>query len=512
MVRLLRTARYPEEAQAKRRRKETGKPKRPLQRPLLTVTKKEGEYLVTMETMKVFNRQRAPNQYPYEDKPLVTYTIGRTDAENKERMKRRARAARRLEREKRAFIQSTFRDMCQEICMKTYQQALGILPHAEDPLCPCYPAEPGADKVDLEHSCSCSQTSKSTMGSTTDSDEWVVEFTPPNALFNPKYVAKKVVKVDNSTQYTYLDYRVKLLDRLGNPVPRFFIGPDGKQQCSDLGGFWSPEHKWLEINYDGYIAPDGRWAPNYFIGPNGDQIEAEAGKFQIGNGEWIVVGVDGYVDCQGKWRFYPRSRNKDKEKKKNFKKSGVGPGGGAGGDRRDRADYKQSEGTWSCFGDATLDTLSKMGIVGHGHDRKLLLSTLKTVMTQGAVGGPQPSRVFGGGAGVGKQKKGKKQVDQGKWKQFMDRFKCRHRAPSDKGIVAVDDHGNKTYFRLRDYKNPRPKERVVALGDKGISLSSFHVPCLSSFISTEMMRQQQYEHILQHNAKHMKSTAAQAML
>ncbi|XP_049867255.1 uncharacterized protein LOC126367669 [Pectinophora gossypiella] len=490
VVRMLKIARYPEEAIAKRRRRDTGKKKRPLKRPLLIVQKKDGEYTVTMETMKIFNKPRAINQCPYEDKPVLTYTVGRTDEENMERQKRKERAKRRLERDQRAFIQSAFHDMCKEICLKTYQQALGILPFAEDPACTCYPEETDPDRVDPSHSCSCTESTMSS-GSATDDDEWIVEFTPPNAFFNPAIKIKKLVKVDTSTQYTYLDYRVKLLDRFGNPVPRFFIGPDGRQQCSDLGGFWGPDKKWLEINFDGYVAPDGRWAPNNFIGPCGETVDAEAGKFQATNGVWLVVGIDGYVDCKGQWRFYPKPREVSKDPKKSRNVEAWKKAGGC------------KEGTWSCFGDASPRTLSQMGIMGHGHDRRLLLSTLEKMMAQGEdVRVPQTSQV----PRLGKRKARTPRGEQSR--MFTDRMKCKHSTPSEKGIMAVDDRGHKTYFRLRDHKNPRPKDRLVTLGKEGISVSSFHVPCFSSFISSEAARQQQYEHILRHNERIMQSTAA----
>lgn len=444
----------------------------------------------------MFSKPRAVNQHPYEDKDPLFFTIGRTEEENKERQRRKDRAQRRLEREQRRFIESAFKDMCQEICQKTYEQAMEILPGAEEPVCRCYPAEPGPDKTDLEHSCSCSDQSKSSIGSDTDDDEWIVEFTPPTAYFDPSYTGKKPLKADKGTLYSYMDYRVKLLDRYGNAVPRFFTGPDGKQQCSDLGGFWSPDKTWLEINIDGYVGPDGRWAPNNFIGPGGEQVDAETGKFQIANGNWLVVGVDGYVDCQNKWRYY--QKQKEPSIKKKYKRTTTGI---AGGDKKDAKDVKPSEATWSCFGDASPVHLSQMGIVGHGHDRKLLLATLEKMMEQGDdVKMPQQSTV----PHLPKSQRGRKHrlgsdgYDSRTY--YTDRLRCQHPKPPVKGMV-MDDRGHKTYFRLTDHKNKRPKERLTTLGEQGISLSSFHVPCFSSFINSEVMKQQHYDRAMRYAKK-----------
>ncbi|XP_034840701.1 uncharacterized protein [Maniola hyperantus] len=487
VLRLLRMARHPGQIISKKKRKDLGKKKRPLKRPLLVVHKKDGEYTVTMETMKSFSKPRALNQNPYEDKPLVTFTVGRTEEENRERLKRKEREQRRLERAERNFIQSAFRDMCHKICLKTYQQALGILPDAEDLPCACYPAIPSAKDTNMDLSCSCSEDKSSAVGSDTDSDEWLVEFTPPNATFDPLHKGKKVLKEDNGSQYTYLDYRVKLVDRFGNPIPRFFKGPDGKQHCSDLGGFWSPDHKWLEINVDGYIAPDGKWAPMNFIGPNGEQVEAYTGKFQAINGKWLVVGVDGFVDSQGKWKFYPKAMESMKKRY-----------GGATGGKKKTSDKIEktplkSEGSWSCFGAVSPRHLSELGIVGHGEDRKLLLIKLQKLLEREDVRIPQPLTVYR----LPPSKTGKKGVSRMKFfRNFQERYKCRHPIPSDKGIVAVNDHGNKIYFRLKDLKNRRPNERIAMLTEQGISLSSFHVPCFHSFINAEVMKQQQRERIL----------------
>ncbi|XP_075969960.1 uncharacterized protein LOC142972594 [Anticarsia gemmatalis] len=489
VLRLLRMARNPGESFAKKKRKkDMGKGKRGLKRPLLVVHKKEGEYTVTMETMKTYAKPRAVNQVPYEDKPALTYTIGRTEEENRERRLKKERAHRRLERKQREFIQSAFTDVCKDICMKTYQQALGILPDTEDPDCTCYPAQPGPDRTDLDQSCSCSEdTNLSSLD--TDEDEWIVEFTPPTAKFDPTFKSKKVTLSDNSSQYSYLDYRVKLLDRYGNPVPRFFKGPDGREQCSDLGGFWSPAKTWLEINVDGYVAPDGRWAPNNFTGPNGETVEGELGKFQSSDGNWLVVGIDGYVDCNNHWRYYPARKGAATKKRR--------PVPVAGDKKKEKPSaVEPSEATWSCFGDASPKHLSRMGIMGHGHDRKLLLDTLKKLIAQGEdVTIPQPSVVPRMPQKKGKGKQGKHTTFSYSRSFYEERTKCKHPTPSDKGIVAVDEAGNKTYFRLKDYHNKRPKQRIATLTDQGISLSSFHVPCFHSFINREVMKKQQRQHL-----------------
>ncbi|XP_073943594.1 uncharacterized protein isoform X2 [Choristoneura fumiferana] len=486
VLRMLKMGKNPGEV-SKKRRKDTGKKKRPLKRPLLVVHKKDGEYTVTMETMKAYAKPRALNQQPYEDKEVLTYTIGRTEEENRERRKKKERAQRRLERDQREFIQSAFRDMCEEICLKTYQQALGILPDAEDPECTCYPALPGPDQTNLDRSCSCSEDANS-LGSDTDSDEWIVEFTPPSARFDPTYKGKKVTTSDNETQYTYLDYRVKLLDRFGNPVPRFFKGLDGKQQCSDLGGFWSPDHQWLEINVDGYVAPDGRWAPLNFIGPNGEQVDTDTGKFQAMNGRWLVVGIDGFIDSLGKWKYYPRRNIPEKKKPR------TGAKGGAG-DKEIKLipNYEKSERSWSCFGDASPVELSKMGIVGHGADRKMLLKTLKDLLAKGEkdIKLPEVSRVPRSPA----SKKGRRPPVGTSPSYFSELTKCKHPTPSDKGIV-VDHRGRKTYFKSKEWKNMRPGDRLHDLEDQGRSVSTFHEPCYHSFTNSEAMKQQLRERLI----------------
>lgn len=485
-------AKNPGEAQMKKRRKDM-KEKRPRKRPLLVIQKKDGEYTITMETMKMFsaNKPRALNQQPYEDKPVVTYTIGRSEEENRERKKKKEREQRRLEREQRRFIQSAFKDMCKEICLKTYQQALGILPTTEVPDCPCFPAHPGPDQANLDLSCSCSEV-MSSIGSDTDDDEWVIEFTPPNATFDPTFKGKKTVKVDNSSQYTYLDYRVNKLDTMGNPVPRYFKSLDGKVHCSDLGGFWGPDHKWLEINTDGVIGPDGKWAPNVFIGPGGDQIEAETGKFQA-NGVWLVIGVDGYVDCQGKWRFYPKGKSTTQKKRPVVAKKD------RGGDKKGSKGLarKPSSATWSCFGDALPLELSKLGIMGHGQDKKLLLAALKDLIAKGEkVSIPVRATIPVSPASKRRTAGSKLNKAYDSSVYFEERNKCKHSVPSDKGIVSVDGRGNKTYFRLTERKNLRPNERIKTLAKQGISLSSFHLPCFHSFINTDVMKQQQLDRLM----------------
>ncbi|CAG5051146.1 unnamed protein product [Parnassius apollo] len=494
--RLLKIAKNPGEVVAKKKRKDIGKKKRPLKRPLLVVHKKNGEYTVTMETMKNYSKRRQLNQHPYDDKPVMTYTIGRTEEENRARQKKKEREQRRLERAQRLYLQSAFQDMCHEICLKTYQQALGILPDAEDPQCPCYLAELRPDKINTNVSCSCSEEASS-FDSDTDSDEWIVEFTPPNATFIPTFKSKKIATVDNSSQYTYLDFRVKLFDRHGNPVPRFFKGPDGKQQCSDLGGFWSPDHKWLEINVDGYIAPDGRWAPNSFRGPNGETVDTETGKFQANNDKWLVVGVDGFVDGKGRWHFYPKPRSIMTHKKQQASEERK-----IGTQNKKETNFYKTLSTWSCFGDATPKQLSTMGIVGHGTDRKLLAQKLQDIVAHDKTANTPVINTNFRYSKKRKNLRAKSPVTSTNWGMEYFRAKCSHPVPSDKGIEAVDIHGNKTYFRLKEYRNKRPKQRMANLLKQGISLSSFHVPCLHSFISSEIMRKQQRERLKMLAARH----------
>ncbi|KAI5641720.1 hypothetical protein NE865_06024 [Phthorimaea operculella] len=526
VLRLLRMAQFPDEVN-KRRRRDTGKKKRPLKRPLLIVEKKDGEYNITMETMKTFTKPRNVTQYPYEDKPLVHYKVGRTDEENAERKKRKERAQRRLEREQRAFLQSAFHDMCKEICLKTYQQALGQLPFAEDSWCPCYPPDAPPDRVDESHSCSCTDSSRSS-GSMTDDDEWIIEFTPPNAYFNPNLPVKKVNLVDSATQYTYLDYRVKLLDHSGNQVPRYFTGPDGKQECSDLGGFWGPNKKWLEINVDGFIAPDGRWAPMGFLGPCGEYVDGEAGHFTATNGVTLTIGVDGYIDSNNQWQFYTKpnavknskiQRNveawqkaggcivEEDEEKKDIDTVNV-PVPVAKPKKQKDAKFRSpgrrkelSGATFSCFADNTSPrTLSQMGIAGHGHDRRILLSTLEQLLKQGEhVNLPLTrKKIF-----RHRQKK-PKHTEPGDTGALPEKI-YKPRKDTSKGVTAVNDQGQKAFFQLKD--SPRAKQRILTLSEKGISLSSFHVPCFSSFINSQVARQQQLEHILRHNAR-VQNTAA----
>ncbi|XP_041977615.1 uncharacterized protein LOC121731969 [Aricia agestis] len=199
LVHLLQMARHHKQIISKKKKKELVKSKRPLKRPLLVVHKKDGEFTVTMETMKASTKPREVYEHPYEDKPVLTYTIGRTDEENKERLNQKQRKQRRLEREQRTYLQSAFKNMCQEICLKTCQQALGILPEAEDKQGLCYANATWVEPEDPNPSCSCSDNSLSV--SDTDSDEWILEFTPPNAFFDPSRKGKKVVSSDKDTEY-----------------------------------------------------------------------------------------------------------------------------------------------------------------------------------------------------------------------------------------------------------------------------------------------------------------------
>ncbi|XP_053626066.1 uncharacterized protein LOC128683965 [Plodia interpunctella] len=273
-------------------------------KPTLVVKKLDGEYTVTMEVFKKYSKERLLFQHPYEDKPPLVYTIGKTEAEKEKIQKQRERRERRETRRKCRLLQSTFRDRCQEICVKAYNQAIGILPlpNPNDPECPCQLHTPHeSPPID---SCSCSEEG-SISSEDTDGDDWTIEFSPPAARYDAK-AKHPPVMCDNESQYTYLDYRVKILDKHGNQIPRFFKGPDGKQVCSDLGGFWGPNKVWLEINKDGYLGPDGRWVPMNFTGPDGMLYSAEEGFFVDSKGQNLKIGIDGYIDQAGKWVWYPK--------------------------------------------------------------------------------------------------------------------------------------------------------------------------------------------------------------
>lgn len=274
-------------------------------KPTLVVTKHDGDYTVQMEVFKKFSKERLANQYPYDEKPPLIYTIGKTEETINKLQKQRERRERRETRRKSRLLQSTFRDKCQEICVKAYNQAIGLLPlpNPNEPDCPCEVAAVKAPTPVID-SCSCSETEGTISSSDSDGDDWVIEFTPPVARWKPK-VKPPPSTNDMETQYTYLDYKVKLFDKQGNPVPRFFKLPDGKQECSDLGGFWY-EGKWLEINKDGFVGPDGRWIPLTFIGPDGSLYSSEDGYFTDANGRKYVIGVDGYIDQENKWTWYSR--------------------------------------------------------------------------------------------------------------------------------------------------------------------------------------------------------------
>ncbi|XP_041977614.1 uncharacterized protein LOC121731968 [Aricia agestis] len=306
LVRRYRAVREGVDKTAKKKRAMMQKKKKLEMKPTLVVTKKNGEYTVQMEIFKVFSKERLPYQYPYDEKLPLVYTIGKTEEEKRKSEKRQERKERRATRRRLRFVQSTFRDKCQEICLKTYNQAIGVLPkpNESDLECPCQ--IPAVQDIQSVGSCSCSD-GESVLSSDTDDDEWVIEFTPPAARFDPKFKHKPVY-VDSNTQYTYLDYRVKIFDKAGNPVPRFFKGPDGKQECSDLGGFWGLGHVWLEINRDGYIGPDNRWVPNNFTGPDGMSYSAQDGTVTDNTGRFLKIGIDGYIDKDGKWAWYSRAR------------------------------------------------------------------------------------------------------------------------------------------------------------------------------------------------------------
>lgn len=308
LVRRYRAAREGVDNIAKKKRALMQRKKKYEWKPFLTVKKVNGEFTVQMEVFKTFSKERLLGQYPYDDKPPLIYTIGKTEDEKKKIQRQRDRRERRESRRKSKLIQSTFRDKCQEICLKAYNQAIGLLPlpNANDPECPCYTEPPGNTSSPVIDSCSCSD-GDTISSSDTDGDEWEIQFSPPAALFDSK-AKNPPLLVDNESQYTYLDYKVKILDKQGNQVARFFKGPDGKQVCSDLGGFFNANHVWQEINKDGYIGPDNRWVPSNFIGPDGMFYSSDEGQFVDANGQVSVIGIDGYIDKDGKWVWYPKSQ------------------------------------------------------------------------------------------------------------------------------------------------------------------------------------------------------------
>lgn len=310
-------------------------------KPTLVVTKHDGDYTVKMEVFKKYSKERFTNQYPYDEKPPLIYTIGKTEETINKLQKQRERRERRETRRKSRLLQSTFRDKCQEICVKAYNQAIGLLPlpNPNSPECPCEVAAVKAPTPIID-SCSCSETDGTLSSSDSDGDDWVIEFTPPLARWKPK-VKPPPTTNDMETQYTYLDYKVKIFDKQGNPVPRFFKLPDGKQECSDLGGFWY-EDQWLEINRDGFVGPDARWVPLTFTGPDGTLYSSDDGFFTDANGRKYVIGVDGYIDQQNKWCWYskvPRTTpttvdkktGKGKQDKLNDKQTSTGQTAGTQG-------------------------------------------------------------------------------------------------------------------------------------------------------------------------------------
>lgn len=289
---------------AKKKRAMMQRKKKIEMKPTLIVTKRDGEFTVQMEVFKKYSKERLLYQYPYDEKPPLIYTIGKTAAEQNKLQRQRDRRARRDSRRKSRLLQSTFRDKCQEICLKAYNQAIGLqpLPNPNNPECPCATeAEPSVSPA--IDSCSCSD-EVTISSSDTDHDEWIIEFTPPMANWDAKAKHPPLTEEDD-TQYNYLDYKVKLFDRNGNPVPRFFKTHEGKTECSDLGGFWGPGHVWLEINKDGFIASDERWVPMNFFGPDGMSYSAEDGYFMDNTGQTLKLGIDGYIDKDLKWVWYP---------------------------------------------------------------------------------------------------------------------------------------------------------------------------------------------------------------
>ncbi|XP_063822043.1 uncharacterized protein LOC135072043 isoform X1 [Ostrinia nubilalis] len=292
---------------AKKKRAMMQRKKKIEMKPTLVVKKQGGEYTVQMEVFKKYSKERLVFQYPYDEKPPIVYTIGKSAEEKLKIQKQKERRERRETRRKSRLLQSTFRDKCQEICLKAYNQAIGLLPlpNPNDPECPCQTkaTENLSPPID---SCSCSDEG-SVSSEDTDDDEWTIEFTPPAARWDQKAKHPPTL-VENECQYNYLDYKVKLLDKYGNQVPRYFKGPDGKQECSDLGGFWSPDKVWMEINKDGYIGPDNRWVPMNFIGPDGMFYSAEEGSFADASGQLLKIGIDGYIDKDGKWAWYSKRK------------------------------------------------------------------------------------------------------------------------------------------------------------------------------------------------------------
>nr|XP_021180888.2 uncharacterized protein LOC110369699 [Helicoverpa armigera] len=321
LVRRYRTTREGTDSINKKKRALLQRKKKIEMKPTLIVTKHDGEYTVQMEVFKKFSKERLLFQYPYDEKPPLIYTIGKTAEEKRKIQRQRDRRERRETRRKSRLLQSTFRDRCQEICLKAYNQAIGLLPlpHPNAPDCPCAESN-GSLTPPIIDSCSCSDVG-TISSSDTDNDEWIVEFTPPAARWDAK-AKHPPVYASNETQYNYLDYKVKVLDKSGNQVPRFFKGPDGKQECSDLGGFWSPKKTWLEINKDGYIGPDERWVPMNFIGPDGLYYSAEEGSFTDNSGQLWKIGIDGYIDKDGNWAWY-NNNNKKKTVKGTKSKSSV---------------------------------------------------------------------------------------------------------------------------------------------------------------------------------------------
>ncbi|XP_026489915.2 uncharacterized protein LOC113396256 [Vanessa tameamea] len=314
LVRRYRAIREGVDIIAKKKRAMMQRKKKIEMKPTLVVKKQNGEYSVQMEVFKKYSNERLLFQYPYDEKPPLVYTIGKTEEEKRKIQMQRERRERRETRRKSRLLQSTFRDRCQEICLKAYNQAIGLLPlsNPNDPDCPCHTEAVQNISPPID-SCSCSDEG-SISSSDTDNDEWTIEFTPPAARWDIKAKHPPVI-VENECQYNYLDYKVKLLDKQGNPVPRFFKGPDGKQECSDLGGFWSPDHVWMEINKDGYIGPDNRWTPMNFIGPDGMYYSAEEGFFTDNTGAVLKIGIDGYIDKEGKWAWYSKKRSRSPKSK-----------------------------------------------------------------------------------------------------------------------------------------------------------------------------------------------------
>lgn len=108
---------------AKKKRAMLQKRKKLEMKPTLIVRKTDGEYNVQMEVLKKYSKDRLIFQYPYEEKPPLIYTVGKTEEEIQKIVSKRERRERRETRRKCKLLQSTFRNRCQEICLKSLQSS-----------------------------------------------------------------------------------------------------------------------------------------------------------------------------------------------------------------------------------------------------------------------------------------------------------------------------------------------------------------------------------------------------